>query len=235
MLPMGAPLGARVRAFLYRVQQYAVPTTPVRQDGRMSSTRPAGRPRRSSRATLEEAAAELFLESTYAATTVEQIAQRAGVSRATFFNYFASKADLLWAGLDDTLRACGDAVSAVDPAAPPVDGVVDALIGAACSRGEGWLPLALTQHEVMGLGADVQGEGVARAAPLVDPVALALARASGRRASDAPVRVAAAVVAAATAAAVVAWAGDGVGRGPLEDAVRRALDPLRPALATTLA
>ncbi|OUE18798.1 hypothetical protein BFL34_02834 [Clavibacter michiganensis] len=42
------------------------------------------------------------------------------------------------------------------------------------------------------------------------------------------------MLAAATAAAVVAWAGDGVGRGPLEDAVRRALDPLRPALAAAL-
>ncbi|OUD85652.1 transcriptional regulator BetI [Clavibacter michiganensis subsp. michiganensis] len=123
----------------------------------MTPARPAGRPRRSSRATLEEAAAELFLENTYAATTVEQIAQRAGVSRATFFNYFASKADLLWAGLDDTLRAFGDALSSVGPAGAPVDGVVDALIGAACSRGVGWLPLALTQHEVMGLGSDVPG------------------------------------------------------------------------------
>ncbi|RII96689.1 TetR family transcriptional regulator, partial [Clavibacter michiganensis subsp. insidiosus] len=103
----------------------------------MPSARPAGRPRRSSRATLEEAAAELFLENTYAATTVEQIAQRAGVSRATFFNYFASKADLLWAGLDDTLRACGEALASVDPGGPAVDGVVDALIGAARSRGEG--------------------------------------------------------------------------------------------------
>ncbi|WXZ50882.1 TetR family transcriptional regulator [Clavibacter tessellarius] len=79
-----------------------------------------------------------------------------------------------------------------------------------------------------------RGEGVARAAPLVDPVAQALARGAGRRASDGPVRVAASVVAAATAAAVMAWAADGVGRGPLEDAVRRALDPLRPALQAAL-
>ncbi|RII96688.1 TetR family transcriptional regulator, partial [Clavibacter nebraskensis] len=49
------------------------------------------------------------------------------------------------------------------------------------------------------------------------------------------VRVAASIVAAATAAAVVAWASDGVGRGPLEDVVRRALDPLRTALAASLA
>jgi len=201
----------------------------------MNPARPAGRPRRSSRATLEEAAAELFLETSYAATTVEQIAQRAGVSRATFFNYFACKADLLWAGLDDTLRAAGESVGAVGPGGAPVDDVVDAIASAARARGEGWLPLALTQHEVMGLGADVAGEGVARAARLVDPVAQALARGAGRRASDGPVRVAASVVAAATAAAVMAWAADGVGRGPLEDAVRRALDPLRPALAAALA
>jgi AcrR family transcriptional regulator len=201
----------------------------------MTSARPAGRPRRSSRATLEEAAAELFLENTYAATTVEQIAQRAGVSRATFFNYFASKADLLWAGLDDTLRAFGDALASTDPREPAVDAVVDALVGAARSRGEGWLPLALTQHEVMGLGADVAGEGVTRAGPLVDPVAQALARATARRASASQVRVAAAVLAAATTAAVLAWAADGVGRGPLEDAVRGALDPLRPALADIVA
>ncbi|WP_440697127.1 TetR/AcrR family transcriptional regulator [Clavibacter nebraskensis] len=201
----------------------------------MTSARPAGRPRRSSRATLEEAAAELFLENTYAATTIEQIAQRAGVSRATFFNYFASKADLLWAGLDDTLRAFGEALATTDPRDPAVDAVVDALVGAARSRGEGWLPLALTQHEVMGLGADVAAEGVTRAAPLVDPVAQALARATARRASEGPVRVAAAVLAAATAAAVMVWAADGVGRGPLEDAVRGALDPLRPALAAIVA
>jgi AcrR family transcriptional regulator len=201
----------------------------------MTSARPAGRPRRSSRATLEEAAAELFLENTYAATTIEQIAQRAGVSRATFFNYFASKADLLWAGLDDTLRAVADAVREVRAGVAPVDGVVDAIVAAARERGEGWLPLALTQHEVMGLGADVAGEGVARAGSLVDPVAQAIARACGNRASSAPVRVAAAVLAAATAAAVVAWAADGVGRGPLDVAVGRALDPLRPALAASLA
>ncbi|MFS4506422.1 TetR/AcrR family transcriptional regulator [Clavibacter sp. Sh2141] len=201
----------------------------------MTSARPAGRPRRSSRATLEEAAAELFLENTYAATTVEQIAQRAGVSRATFFNYFASKADLLWAGLDDTLRAFGEALASTDPEEPAVDAVVDALVRAARTRGEGWLPLALTQHEVMGLGPDVAGEGVTRAAPLVDPVAQALARASAHRASAAPVRIAAAALAATTAAAVIAWAGEGVGRGPLDDAVRRALDPLRDGLAATLA
>ncbi|MBC7441420.1 MAG: TetR family transcriptional regulator, partial [Ramlibacter sp.] len=60
----------------------------------------AGRPRGSSRAMLEEAAAELFLEQTYAGTTIEQITRRAGVSRNTFFNYFRAKSDLLWVDVD---------------------------------------------------------------------------------------------------------------------------------------
>lgn len=46
----------------------------------------AGRPKASSRDTIEEAAAELFLEQSYAGTTIDEIAQRAGVSRATFLD-----------------------------------------------------------------------------------------------------------------------------------------------------
>ena len=45
-----------------------------------------GRPRASSKDVLEEAASELFLEKGYLATSIDDIAQRAGVSRATFFN-----------------------------------------------------------------------------------------------------------------------------------------------------
>ena len=68
----------------------------------------SGRPRASSRAMLAEAAAELFLEQTYAGTTIDQIAQRAGVSRNTFFNYFPAKSDVLWYEVDDALRQFGD-------------------------------------------------------------------------------------------------------------------------------
>jgi len=59
-----------------------------------------GRPRTSSRALLEEAATELFLEQGYTQTTIDQISSRAGVSRATFFNYFDSKSDVLWLEVD---------------------------------------------------------------------------------------------------------------------------------------
>ena len=66
-----------------------------------------GRPRTSSRDVLEEAALELFLEQGYDSTTVDQISQRAGVSRATFFNYFSSKADVLWCAVDEQISLLG--------------------------------------------------------------------------------------------------------------------------------
>ena len=56
----------------------------------MATESRAGRPRASSRETLAEAACELFLEQGYEATSVVDIAQRAGVSRSSFFNYFSS-------------------------------------------------------------------------------------------------------------------------------------------------
>ena len=66
-----------------------------------------GRPRTSSRDVLEEAALQLFLEQGYDSTTVDQISQRAGVSRATFFNYFSSKADVLWCAVDEEIALLG--------------------------------------------------------------------------------------------------------------------------------
>ena len=68
-------------------------------EGVRNEPRP-GRPRASSRETLAEAACELFLEQGYEATSVADITQRAGVSRSSFFNYFSSKSDVLWSGLD---------------------------------------------------------------------------------------------------------------------------------------
>jgi AcrR family transcriptional regulator len=53
------------------------------------------RKRREIRERIQQAAKELFLEVGYDHVTVEQVADRADVSRATFFNYYPSKAALL--------------------------------------------------------------------------------------------------------------------------------------------
>lgn len=47
---------------------------------------------------LERAALELFVEQGFAATTVPQIAARAGLTTRTFFRHFADKREVLFAG-----------------------------------------------------------------------------------------------------------------------------------------
>jgi AcrR family transcriptional regulator len=71
------------------------------------SARPS---RAEQRQQLETAAAQLFAENGYAATTVEQIADAAEVSPSTFFRYFPSKESLLLADdLDPLILAAFEA------------------------------------------------------------------------------------------------------------------------------
>jgi len=107
-----------------------------------------GRPRTSSLAALEDAAHELFLEQGYQHTSVEDVARRAGISRATFFNYCATKSDVLWIDVD---RALGTLESHLAAGAS----LHDALIAVAASHPRERIPLVVTQSEAMGLGPDL--------------------------------------------------------------------------------
>jgi len=182
----------------------------------------AGRPRRSSAEVLADAAAELFLEQGYAGTTVDDVARRAGVSRGTFFNYFASKADTFWVEADRTLALLPDALRASGPEGDPVRGAAAALVGLARAHGADGVPWALTQAEAMRLGDDV----VTSAAPRLVVAAGAVAGHLGSRGWDgdgAGGRVAAAGLVTAAAAAFVEWARRGVARPALEELVAPAV------------
>jgi AcrR family transcriptional regulator len=67
------------------------------------------------RAAIYDAAIELFTVKGFDGTTVEEIAQAAGVSRRSFFRYFASKDDLL---AQDVVQF-GSVISATITACPP--------------------------------------------------------------------------------------------------------------------
>ena len=63
------------------------------------------------------AAVDLFTEQGYDATTVAQIAERAGVTRSTFFRYFPDKRDVLMAGQQTLSRLLAEGIAEA-PATP---------------------------------------------------------------------------------------------------------------------
>lgn len=169
----------------------------------------AGRPRASSRETLAEAACELFLERGYAATSVADITQRAGVSRSSFFNYFSSKSDVLWSGLDARIADAVDALAGVRT--DDVGGAVQRiLLGVVDGFEPDPLALALRNAAAMGVEDELERETGLRLARLSAAVA-STARNSGVDVVRADIVGAAYATAVLTALRV--WAEQGAGRG----------------------
>lgn len=184
----------------------------------MTATAKQGRPRASSRATLAEAAVELFLEQGYEATSVSEITARAGVSRSSFFNYFGSKHDVLWSGVDDRVRALESSLSTAQAARE--SDVVGLLRGFADGLAPDSIALAFAHAEAMGISDDLRRESAARAGRIADAVASTL-RESG--VAPLPARVRGAAYGHAVIAAVEQWALDGPGHAPLAARLDEAL------------
>jgi mycofactocin system transcriptional regulator len=87
-----------------------------------------GRPPVTSRADLEQVALALFAERGFAETTVDDIAAEAGISRRTFFRYFASKNDVVWGEFDALLRAMDEWLGAVGDDEPMLPALTDAVV-----------------------------------------------------------------------------------------------------------
>ncbi|HCS59618.1 MAG TPA: TetR/AcrR family transcriptional regulator [Gordonia polyisoprenivorans] len=71
------------------------------------------------------AAVDLFNEHGYDATTVAQIADRAGVTRSTFFRHFSDKREVLVAGQETLSRLMAEGIAEVSADATPL-GMVSA-------------------------------------------------------------------------------------------------------------
>lgn len=191
------------------------------QSGRRAGRRPA-----SSREMLEEAACELFLEQTYARTTVEQIALRAGVSRTTFFNYFEAKSDVLWVGVDESIQILARELSAQPRDAAVMRGVCAALVGTAERLTPGAIPLAITQWEAMGVAAELQASGLSRFLRLAHLVEGHIRAAQGGVSAPVPAQAAAFAAIAAAASAAASWARAGTERKPFATYVAEAVAPV---------
>jgi AcrR family transcriptional regulator len=79
------------------------------------------------RARLVLAALDLFTEQGYDTTTVAQIAERAGLTKTTFFRHFRDKREVLFAGQETHAQALTDGVASAPESATPLTTVAAAL------------------------------------------------------------------------------------------------------------
>jgi AcrR family transcriptional regulator len=85
------------------------------------------RKRQQTRERIADAGLRLFLDQGFEATTLDAIAEAAGIARRTFFHYFDSKEALLFAyegEMEQSLRA---AVAGIDSVTPPFEAMVMAM------------------------------------------------------------------------------------------------------------
>lgn len=176
------------------------------------STPRAGRPRASSLETLAEAACELFLEQGFDATSIGDIAGRAGVSRSSFFNYASSKSGLLWAAFDARVQLIAGAVRRQAPRA--------ALLEVFAELEPDSLALAIANAEAMGLTVELERETALRLVRMSEAVKPAL-----EHAQSAPVRahIEATSYAAAVIAALTEWSLTGAGKRSFGQILEEAL------------
>jgi len=87
-----------------------------------------GRPAVTSKGELELVALELFAERGFEATTVDDLAEAAGIGRRTFFRYFPSKNDVVYGDFDAALDELRERLAATPRDVPLVDGIRDAVL-----------------------------------------------------------------------------------------------------------
>ncbi len=82
------------------------------------------------------AAVDLFTEQGYDATTVTQIAERAGVTKSTLFRYFPDKREILVAGQETLSRLLSEGIAEAPAGASPLQAVAAGLERVSAAMGQ---------------------------------------------------------------------------------------------------
>lgn len=98
-----------------------------RQDTTSEAPR-RGRPPAADRSEVAAVALDLFTRDGFDATTVDDIAAEAGISRRSFFRYFESKNDVVWGDFDTLLEGMEGWLAEVGDDVPVLDAIGDAVV-----------------------------------------------------------------------------------------------------------
>ena len=188
-----------------------------------------GRWEPNARERLERAALALFVEHGYDATTVAQIADRAGLTKSTFFRHFADKREVLFGGQDMLTELFSDAVRTAPPSATTAGCLAAALESAAAAFTPDRHDLAPQRRAVIAANSELQERELLKRARLASAMAEAL---RVRGADDTTARLAAEMGVLAFSTAYARWAAPD-NRQPFTQIAHAALRDLQ-ARATTL-
>jgi AcrR family transcriptional regulator len=106
------------------------------------------------------AAVDLFTEQGYDATTVAQIAERAGLTKSTFFRHFPDKRELLAAGQETLSRLLAEGIAEAPDAASPLEAVAAGLQRASSEMGPMNRELGPRIHAAVAASAELQERAV---------------------------------------------------------------------------
>lgn len=122
---------------------------------------------------LVEAAFELFFQQGYGATTVDDIAARAGVTARTFFRHFPDKEEVLFAADDDLLPVILGVINrGVEPVVAEV--LMGQVLGALADSLEGDRPVLRHRQRIIDSDVALTGRELAKQARWQPAIAAAL-------------------------------------------------------------
>jgi AcrR family transcriptional regulator len=155
---------------------------------------------------LETAALDLFTENGYEETTVAQIADRAGLNRATFFRHFADKREVLFGGEDVLAGLFADAIRTAAPQATLTECLQAAFVAAGVVMTPQQRAKAAQRVLVVAGNSELQERGLLKHARIARSISTALRE---RGADELTARLGAEVGMLAFTIAVERWLGAG--------------------------
>ncbi len=172
---------------------------------------------------LEGAALALFVERGYDATTVAEIAERAGLTKSTFFRQFADKREVLSGAQDFLIELFSGAIAA----APLEATAIDCLAAALESAGPAFTPerhdFARQRRVVIAANSELQERELLKRARLSTAIADAL---RARGVDDTSARLAAEMGVLAFSTTVARWS-EPANQQPFTTIARTALSELQ--------
>ena len=124
---------------------------------------------------LERAALELYAEQGFDRTTVAEIAERAGLTKRTFFNHFADKPEVLFWGHDVLREVYETSIADAPPLAAPIE-VLAAALQAAAALHEPRPDLIRTRHAIIADHPALQEREHLKRATVADTITAAMQR-----------------------------------------------------------